>query len=331
MRAPLVLSTDAIHSDAVAALRAAGEFAFGCANAADEPERLTQADVIIVRNPIPAELLSQAPRLRAVIRHGAGLDMIPLPAASEAGVLVANVPGVNANAVAEYAVAQMLNLARRLPQIESRLRSGSWQPARQLAGSGFELAGKTVSIVGVGAVGGRVASICKHGFGMKVLGHHPARTGHRTEELDYVSLSDALGAADFLVLSCPLNDRTMNLIGEAELALMKPTAFIVNVARGKVLDTAALRNAISSGRLAGATLDVFETQPLPAGDALFGLDGVRLSPHVAGISGESMRAMSLGAMQQAIDVLQGRFPAHWVNHEARERILQRWAALDDLP
>src|SRR5690606_24876818 len=134
---------------------------------------------------------AKARRLKAVIRHGAGLDMIPIEAASRAGVLVANVPKVNANAVAEYVLGQMISMSRRLVDVEDSFRNASWQAARAVAVAGAELAGKTVAIVGVGAVGSRVATLCMQGFGMKVLGVHPSRQGSTAAGVTYVSLRSA--------------------------------------------------------------------------------------------------------------------------------------------
>jgi D-3-phosphoglycerate dehydrogenase len=325
---PLILATDQIHSDAIALLAEFDKFRFStCSGIPGEPDRLADADVIIVRNALPANLFDKAPKLKAVIRHGAGLDMIPVEAASRAGVLVANVPTVNANAVAEYVLGQMISLSRQLHSVERLLRNGSWQEARSLANHGFELAGKTVAIVGVGAVGNRVATICAGGFGMKVLGVHPSRQDTEVEDIVYVPLHKALSEADFVVLSCPLNKATENMLGAEQLGLMKPSAFIINVARGKVVNTASLCAALANKRIAGAALDVFETQPLPREAELLALNSVRLSPHVAGITEESMRSMSMGAARQALDVLKGKFPQNWINVEARDQIIDRWASM----
>lgn len=325
---PVVFATDHIHPDAARRLGEVARFAVvAWREGPDYADALAGADVVIVRNRLPAELFARAPRLRAVIRHGAGLDMIPLAEAAAHGVLVANVPAVNAAAVAEFAIGQMLALARGLAATEAQLRTVSWEAGRVRAAAGGQLGGATVAIVGMGAVGRRLAAICAQGFGMRVLGVHPARTGGADASCTYVALEQALAATDFLVLACPLNAATHHLIGAAQLALMKPGAFLVNVARGAVVESAALARALAEGRIAGAALDVFETTPLPAGDPLFDLPSARLTPHVAGISAQSLLAMSMGAAEQAIEVLAGRYPAHWVNREAHHAIQSRWAAL----
>ena len=325
---PLVVATDHIHTDAVLALKSVSEFRIAKpVSSASLLDELAEADVVIVRNPIPAGLFEVATSLKAVIRHGAGLDMIPVEHASKAGVLVANVPQVNANAVAEYVVGQMIAMSRQLPQIEEHFRTSSWEQARTVALKGLEVAQRTVAIVGVGAVGTRVANICTHGFGMSVLGVHPTRLGTHDGLVTYVSLDEALSRADYLVLTCPLNASTEKLICERELRLMKRGSFVINAARGKVIDTDSLCAAVRDKHIAGAALDVFETAPLERSSPLFEIPEIRLTPHIAGISTESMRKMSMGAASQAISVLQGAFPEHWVNRQAREQICARWASI----
>lgn len=327
-----VISTDRIHPEAQTRLQQASNFDIrpwrdGAAYADD----LADAEVVIVRNRIPPELFDRAPRLRAAIRHGVGLDMIPVEAASARGVLVANVPAVNAVAVAEYVLGQMLALSRRFADMDRLMRSASWSESRLIADHGQQIGGKTVAIVGMGEIGRRVAAMCAAGFGMRVLGVHPKRTGTRETHAEYVPLDDALSQADYLVLTCPLTSETRGMIGADQLARMKPTAFLINVARGAVVDRLALYDALRSSRIAGAALDVFDTQPLPAGDPLFACPTARLTPHMAGISAQSLHAMSMGAAAQVLDVLAGRLPPHWVNRDAEAAIRERWTALGIAP
>ena len=286
----------------------------------------SDASFIVVRAPLPDDLFANAPRLRGVVRHGAGLDMINVDAASRHGVAVANVPAVNAVSVAEYAVGQMLNLARHLTQIDATLRSTSWAAARSLGDRANDLQGKTVAIVGMGAIGQALSRICATGFGMRVLGIRRSQVAD-SEFLRYVTLSQALPEADYLVLACPLSRSTRGLISTAQLANMKPGARLINVARGPVVDEAALALALQSGTLAGAALDVFSTQPLPVSSPLLGLPNVLLSPHLAGITQESMRRMSEGVASQLLEMQSGRLPCHFVNPEAQQTILARWSTL----
>jgi len=327
---PLILLTNAIDPDVTT--RLASHLDLRIASATDEETLRREsraASFIVVRAPLPADLFEHAPRLRGVVRHGAGLDMIPVDAASRHGVAVANVPAVNAVSVAEYAVAQMLTLARHLPRIHATLKSISWTAARQLADEATVLQGKTIVIVGMGAIGQALARICALGLGMQVLGVR------RTPAIDsecvrYVTLAEALPQADYLVLACPLSESTRGLIGAQELSRIKRGARLINVARGPVINEAALVVGLQSGQLAGAALDVFTTQPLPAESLLHQLPNVLLSPHLAGITQESMRSMSEGVASQLLEMLDGRLPRHFINPEAQELILKRWSTLSNL-
>jgi D-3-phosphoglycerate dehydrogenase / 2-oxoglutarate reductase len=331
MTPPIVLLTNPIDPDVSASLAQRVEVRLASATDAVTLRRESmEASFIIVRAPLPEDLFDQAPRLKAVVRHGAGLDMIPVPAASRNGIAVANVPAVNAQSVAEYAVGQMLALARHLPRIDAAVRGPSWDAARQLADHALELHGKTVAIVGMGAIGQALAHICALGFGMRVLGVRRTPQPHR-EVARSVALDDALPQADYVVLSCPLDETTRGLISAQRLARAKPGARLVNVSRGAVVDEAALAAALATGQIAGAALDVFTVQPLPADSPLRTLPNVLLSPHLAGITRESMRRMSQSAASQVLEMLEGRLPRHFVNPGAREKILARWSTLASSP
>lgn len=330
MQKSLIVATDHIDAEAAAEIKRFADFTVMPVGPLMCPDALLRMEVLIVRNPLAPECFTAASRMRAVIRHGAGLDMIPVSAASDAGILVANVPALNALAVAEQAVGQMINLSRSLYQIEYSLRTQGWGTARALAAGSTEMRGKTVSIVGVGAVGRSVASICDKGFGMRVLGVHPSRHTEPCGEVAYVPLRQAVEEADFLVLACPLTPETEKLISARELSWMKPTASLVNVARGKVVDADALADALERGVLAGAAMDVFDPSPMPAGSRWHGLMQARLTPHTAGITQESMHAVSMKVADQARDILAGQYPEHWVNTSARDRIQARWDTLDQL-
>lgn len=276
-------------------------------------------DAIVVRDPLPVALFERPQRLRVVVRHGAGLDMIPIEAATEARVAVANVPGVNARSVAEFALGQMIGLARLTFRQDRLLREAGWGEARAAANRGGELSGRTVAVLGYGAVGQALGRICELGFGMDVL---PMR------RQDVAAPGAILARADFLAIACPLTDETRGLVDRRWLQALKPGAFLVNVARGAVIDEPALLQALGDGRLAGAALDVFAEQPLPRTSPLLKFENVILSPHAAGISKESMDRMSEGAVQQVVQALAGELPTHLVNRAAAKLIRQRWASLD---
>ncbi len=277
-----------------------------------------EADVLVVRAPLPADLFDHAPRLRGVVRHGVGVDMIPMEAASTHGIPVANVPGSNRDAVAEHVLTCFGLLARHTQRMDRSLRTSGWQASRGLAEHATELNGRTVGIVGVGSIGLRIAEICHFGYRMPVLGHQ-RRLDALPAFIEGAALDELLARSDFVVLSCPLNAATERLIDARRLALMKPGAFLVNVARGAVIVEAALIAALQEGRLAGAALDVFENQPLPAQHPLMALDNVLLTPHVAGLTAQSMARMSQGTAEEVLRLLAGDRPVNLVNPQVWER------------
>jgi D-3-phosphoglycerate dehydrogenase len=286
-----------------------------------------EADGVIVRAQLPDDVFEHAPRLLAVVRHGVGMDMIPVEAATAHGIAVANVPGVNATAVAEYCVAGLLLLARRMHRIDSRLRADGWAAGREETEAAVELRSRTLGIVGVGSVGSALARIAHHGFGMRVLGHQ-----RRLDALpEFVSAQpdlDALFAeSDFVVLCCPLTDATRGLASAARIARMRPDAGLINVARGPVVDEPALLEALRAGRIGGAVLDVFQQQPLPRDHGLLGCERAVLTPHAAGITREAMQLMSVGAADDLLRILAGETPRHFVNPQCWPAFLERRRAL----
>jgi D-3-phosphoglycerate dehydrogenase len=324
---PVVLLTNPIHSvpqqmmAARAEVRlAAGTDAAGLIAAAED------ADIVIVRSPLPPELFERASRLRGAIRHGAGVDMIPIDAASRHGVAVANAPGSNAGTVAEYAIGQMLALSRRLHEIDRTLRMRGWAAARQLSDSAFDLAGRTIGLVGVGAIGAELGRICHTGLRMNVIGYRPS-TRPMPPFIEAVPLEALFKTADVVVLACPLNESTRGLVSERLLASMKTSAMLINVSRGPVVDEEALIACLSQRRIRGAALDVFARQPLPENSPLLQLPNVILSTHLAGITEDSMRRMGEIVAQQTLQLLDGQLPAHLVNQDARPEIVKRLQSL----
>lgn len=273
------------------------------------------SDAIIVRAPLPEGLFERHPTLRAAVRHGVGLDFIALPEATRCGVAVANVPGSNAQSVAEHAAMALLMLARRTHEIAATLRGGGWDAARRLALEGRELAGSTLGLVGYGHVGRRLAALCRQGFGMRVLACAP---DHDSSDgvAEPATLAQLQSASDFLVLACPLTEQTRGLVNTAFLAAMKRGACLVNVARGPVVDEAALAQALRERTLAGAAIDVYQRHPFDADSPLWGLDGLIATPHCAGITASSMQAMGLGAAEEVLRIMRGEPPRHFVNPEA---------------
>jgi D-3-phosphoglycerate dehydrogenase / 2-oxoglutarate reductase len=311
---PVVLLTNTIDPAGVVRLETAAEVRVASATDAETLKREARdASAIIVRALLPDDICEAAPSLRAIIRHGAGVDMIPIEAATQKRVYVANVPGVNAVKTAEFIVGQMLALAHRFPFIERRFRRDGWvQNVRDLGFSTTELAGKQVGIVGLGAIGSAIARMCGQGFGMKIAGFQ-RRLDQMPAGVTPMSLDELASTSDYIALACPLNDSTRGLWSANLVKRMKPSAYFVNAARGAIVDEAALIDALRSGGIAGAALDVYAKQPLAADSPLMTLENVLLTPHLAGIGAESMRAMSLGTADEALRVLRGEAPVNWVN------------------
>ena len=327
MARPKVLLTDPIDISGEAILRPVADIVLAPNN---KPETLYgligDADALIVRVLLPGDLLDRGPRLIGVVRHGVGVDLIPVERATALGIPVANVPGVNSEAVAEYCIVNMLLLARKIHQRNEWLRARDWPSARAGAETTSEIAGKTIGIVGVGAIGSRLAHICHHGFGMRVLGHQ-RRLDALPDFVAGVSLAALLAEADFVALCCPLTNETRHLIDARALALMKPTAFLVNPSRGAVIDEAALIDALRDKRIAGAALDVYEKQPLARDHPFLSFDNLVLTPHLAGLTREASTLTSQCAAREAVRLLKGEKPESFVNPEVWEHALVRRARI----
>ncbi|MGO4835532.1 NAD(P)-dependent oxidoreductase, partial [Rhizobiaceae sp. 2RAB30] len=257
---PRIFSTHTLHPRATAMLADAGELLVASAL---DPETLireaSDADIVIVRAPLPPALFPAATRLRAAIRHGAGLDMIPIEAATEAGVLVANVPGVNARSVAEHVFFVTLALLRRFRMMDADLRGRGWLAGRAHADHTNELAGRTIGIVGLGNVGRTVMRIARDGFGLRVVVASRSTPRDLPNDVMNLGVDDLVAESDVLVLCCPLTPETTGLLSRDRIGRMKPDALVVNVARGAVIDDDALITALQQGRIGGAALDVFVT------------------------------------------------------------------------
>lgn len=274
---------------------------------------LADAEGLVVRSQLAPDVFDHAPRLRAVVRHGVGLDMIPVAAATERGIPVANLPGSNTTAVVEYCLAAMLHLRRNLAGIDATLRSDGWAAARPLADRGIELGQGVCGIVGVGAIGSRVAAAAS-ALGMRVLGL-TRRPGSLPAPIEPADKQALFAQADVVVLCCPLNEQTRGLVDAATLATMKPDAILINVSRGPVIDTPAVLAALRQGRLGGAALDVHDRQPLARDEPVFDAPRLLLTPHVAGITATSLHGMSRGAVDTLLALLRGERPANVVNPE----------------
>ena len=270
----------------------------------EELERaLAGAHALIVRSEtrVTADLLTRGPNLRVIARAGTGVDNIDVPAATRRGIAVMNAPGANTVSAAEHAMGLLLAQARHIPWAAEAMRRGEWDRKRF---EGTELRGKTIGIVGLGRIGGHVAQLAR-AFGMHVVGHDPYLSPERAAELQVklLPLDQLLGQADVVTLHVAHTEQTHHLINAERLKLMKPTAVLVNTARGELVDEAALAEAVREKRIGGAAIDVFAVEPLPADAPLRKLERVILTPHLAASTAEAQERVSVeicGAVRDAL-------------------------------
>lgn len=260
---------------------------------ADLAKAIKGMDAVIVRSAtrITRDSLAQADRLKVIGRAGVGVDNIDVAAATELGVAVLNAPSGNTISAAELAFALVLASVRSLPRADRSMKSGEWD---RKSFNGSELYGKTLGLVGAGRIGGEVAKRAR-AFGMRVMTYDPYLTPERalTLEMELATLTDVLRRADVISLHVPLTEATAGLIGKAELALMKPTAYLVNAARGGVVNETALYDALLEKRIAGAALDVFEEEPLPSDNPLRSLPNILLTPHLGASTREAQQNVAV--------------------------------------
>lgn len=262
---------------------------------------------------VTADMMDAAPSLRCVSRYGVGVDNIDVEAATARGIRVVHVVDGNYTAVAEHAMFLMLALAKRYGTVGASMRRGEFGVKYELFGD--EISGKTLGILGTGHIGKALAKMAS-GFSMHVLGwSRHVKAGTVTEEGMEIAASreDVFRAADFLVIAMPSTPETRGSIGTAEFALMKRSAFFVNVSRGNIVREAELIRALQEGELAGAGLDVFETEPAAADNPLLHMENVITTPHFAANTKEAARKLSIRAAEGAVDVLEGREPLAPVN------------------
>ena len=268
--------------------------------------------LLMCYTPITARVLAAAPRLKGIVKYGVGIDAIDIPAAHSRGIAVVNVPAYAEETVAEGAFAMLIALAKKLPSLQRTMRSDGWAwPTARWLGS--DIAGKTVGVVGCGRIGASMARIAGAGFRARVVGYDPGKSPLEMKALGiepFKSLRAMLAVCDFVSLHATLSDSTRHLLGAAELAAMKPSAILINSARGALVDEAALQRALKDGRLAGAGLDVFSQEPLNRSNhplkELYEMDNVILSPHLAFYTAEAMERLELEALERCREIIDGR-------------------------
>ncbi len=278
----------------------------------DEVIRIAQGfDAVIASiDPFTDRVLAALPRLRIISRTGVGYDAIDLGAATARGIAVCTGPGVNRHAVAEYAITLMLQCARHVAENLASVRSGGWERHE-----GFDLAGKTVGIIGLGTIGKEVAQRLR-AFEMRILAHDimPDPQFAEAHGIIYVGLEELLRESDIVTLHAFLDARSRRILNADRLRLMKPSAYVINTARGGLIDHDALYQALKEHRLAGAALDVFEQEPLGA-TPLRELDNCWLSPHAAGSSRDARARSKQVAVENVVRFFRGERPLHILNPE----------------
>ncbi|MES2184552.1 MAG: NAD(P)-dependent oxidoreductase [Pseudomonadota bacterium] len=284
-------------------------FMHGAVTEATLGQRLaeTGAQALVVRGirPVTDAVLARAPALRIIAKNGAGIDGVDLAAAGRRGMVVAVAAAANADAVAEHALALMLALTRELPRLDRMVREGTWADSRW---QGRDFRGSVVGIVGYGSIGRATARlVAAVGATVLVLHSGSRHAACRADGFEGTSaLEEFLPRLDILSLHCPLTDSTRGLVGARTLAMLKPGSLLINTARGPLVQEAALFDALRSGHLAGAGLDTFDTEPLPAGHALRQMQQVLLTPHVAGVTRNSARNVALLTARNVVSHLEGR-------------------------
>jgi len=266
---------------------------------------------------LSGKLLRSCPQLRFIAVHGAGFDEIDLQAAADLGITVTNAPGANAIGVAELAIAMAVSLLRHLMLVSAATKKGQWDEARQ---GGAELAGKTLGILGVGHVGSRVARRAL-AFDMQVIAYDPAYTPEQFADrgIQWMPLDDVCSAADLLTLHVPLDATTVHLLNEDRIRRMKPGAFLLNLARGPVIDEAAVEAALLDGRLSGAALDVRENEPPSGRDTLRDLPNVIVTPHIGGSTHEALVRIAEICADEVGRFLRGESPINVIPLPAASR------------
>jgi D-3-phosphoglycerate dehydrogenase len=319
MKKYMILLYEDMHEVGKALLKEKAEIFF--ATSLEEASLITEVkevDGIIVRanGKVSRKLMDSAPKLKVIGRHGVGVENVDLEAATEKGIWVVNTPDANDISVAEHFFGLALILSKMLKKADVALREGRFDVRYQYIGK--ELHGKTLGILGFGRIGKKVGCIGHHGFGMKVLYYDAIRYEQVEKEIKAtkVSLEDVLSQSDYISINLPMLPATKGLLTKREFGLMKPSAYIINLARGPIWDEKALYTILKEGKIAGAGSDVYEVEPATKDHPLFQLENFIGTPHMAAHTDEALRRMSLVA-EDVVRVLEGKVPLHPVNEPKR--------------
>lgn len=311
-----VLVYEPIREEGLEVLRSAAEVRL--ASATDEDTIISEIgdiDGVVIRaqGRMSRRIVEHAPKLKVVGRHGVGVDNVDIQACTDHGVQVVNTPTATVESVAEHTLGLMIAVSKSISYADRHMRTREWGVRYTVQGR--EMLGRTVGIVGFGRIGRRVAEVCYGAFGMKILYSDVVSAPEQERELGAkkVELDDLLQSADYVTVHVPLLPGTRGMFSKREFDLIRPDAFFFNCSRGPVVDEKALYEALSSGSIAGAGIDVFEEEPTPADNPLLGLENVVVTPHMATATVESMIQMSLVA-EDIIAHLQGKPVQFPVNH-----------------
>lgn len=288
-------------------------------NPKEYAQHLADADALLVRSAVQVDqsVLAKARKLRVIGRAGVGVDNVDLDAATEAGVLVMNTPGGNAISVAEHTLALMLAMARHIPRADASTRAGKWEKKKFM---GNELRGKTLGVIGLGSIGREVVKRAR-AFEMRIIAHDPYVTAKLAEDLG-VALTDLArlyAESDYITLHVAATPETQGMFSHEAFRQMKQGVRIVNCARGELVDETALCDAIASGKVAGAAIDVFATEPPPAGYPLFAADGLLATPHIGGSTEEAQEIVGVRIAEQVVEYLKNGAALNAVNMPALSR------------
>ncbi len=276
--------------------------------------------LVSIRPPVTRRFIELAGRLRHIARLGVGVDTIDLQAATEHGIFVTNVPEVTADSVAEFTMTLLMSLAKNIVRCDRAVKEGRWADRLDLIRENIELRGKTHGIVGLGNIGGRVAIRCR-AFGMRVLYHKRNRAPEieQSAGVEYAPLDTLLREADSISLHLPLTKETTNLIDKSRFESMKPTALLINQARGKVVDEEALVWALREGKIGGYATDVYASEPPDPQSELLRFRNVVATPHLGGGTREARLRANMTVAEEVLRVIRGELPKNLVNREVLER------------
>ena len=303
-----------IHPDGVRLLEPVTSLSYlsGYASEKETAEAAADVDAILARvATLTKPVIDAAHRLKIVARHGVGVDSVDVEECTKRGIVVTTTGDANSLAVSEHAFASLLAVARSITLADADVKGGTWQRDKY---HGVELGGKVLGVVGLGRIGTRLVRHSR-GFDMQVIAYDPYVDPRVAVDLGValVDLESLLRRADFISIHAPLTAETESMIGRAELGLMKPSAILVNTARGEIVDEAALYEALITRSIAGAALDAYAQEPIPSEHPLLQLDNVVFSPHIAGTTEESLVKLSVRAAENILSVLRGERPLYAVN------------------